>query len=109
MLITGLNSQPKRELFGCKARVVHSQFMTFVHWYFGAGDVIGGHAHPHEQVATIIEGELDLTVGEETRRVGPGAVVVIPPNAHHSAKAITACYVIDAFYPIREDYRASGG
>ncbi len=105
MLLTDLNSQPMRKLFGCNARVVHSQHMTFVHWYFEAGEVIGGHAHPHEQVATMIGGELELTVGEETRRVGPGAVVVIPPNAHHSAKAITNCYVIDAFYPIREDYR----
>ncbi len=75
---------PMRELApGCPARIVHSQFMTFVHWYFRAGSVIPGHA----------------------RRIGPGAVVVIPPNAPHSAKALTPCYVIDAFYPIREDYR----
>lgn len=105
MEVTNLNALPLRNLFGCKARVVHSQFMTFVHWRFVAGDVIGSHAHPHEQVATIISGELELTVGDETRQVGPGFVVVIPPKTPHSAKALTDCYVIDAFYPIREDYR----
>ena len=101
-----LGDLPMRELApGCPARIVHSQFMTFVHWYFNAGSVIPGHAHPHEQVATMIEGELELTVGGETRLIGPGAVVIIPPNAPHSAKALTPCHVIDAFYPIREDYR----
>ncbi|MBM4035192.1 MAG: cupin domain-containing protein [Planctomycetes bacterium] len=96
---------PERQLFGCKARVVHSLHMTFVHWHFAAGDVIAGHAHPHEQVANVIEGEMDLTVGDETRRVGPGAVVIIPPNTPHSARAVTDCYVIDVFYPTRQDYR----
>lgn len=105
MQCVDLNSLPLRELFGCKAHVVHSQFMTFVHWHFEPGQVIAPHAHPHEQVATMIEGELELTVDGETRRLGPGAVAIIPPNATHAATALSACYVIDAFYPVREDYR----
>ena len=105
MLVIDLNKLPVRELFGCRARVVHSQFMTFAHWYFEAGQVIAPHSHPHEQVATVLEGELKLTVDGDTRRLGPGAVAIIPPNASHTAKALTACTVIDAFYPVREDYR----
>ena len=106
MPFLNLSDIPLRELYpGCKARVVHSQHMSFVHWYFDADSVIGEHSHPHEQVATVIEGELDLTIAGETRRVGPGAVAVIPPNALHSARCPTTCYVIDAFYPVREDYR----
>jgi quercetin dioxygenase-like cupin family protein len=53
----------------------------------------------------MIAGVLDLTVGGETRRLRPGEVVVIPPEDSHSAKAVTACRVIDVFYPVREDYR----
>jgi len=100
-----LHELPLRELFGCKAHVVHSQSMTFVHWHFEPGQVIAPHAHPHEQVATVVEGELALTVGTDTRRLGPGAVAIIPPNASHAARALSACYVIDAFHPVREDYR----
>ncbi|HPD17008.1 MAG TPA: cupin domain-containing protein [Planctomycetota bacterium] len=105
MLVTDLNALPLRELFGCKAHVVHSQCMTFVHWRFEPGQVIAPHAHPHEQVATVIAGDLELTVGEDTRRLGPGCVAVVPPNVAHTARALSACYVIDAFYPVREDYR----
>jgi len=105
MQFLDLSKMPLRTLFGCKAHVVHSERMTFVHWRYEAGDVIREHAHPHEQVATMIEGELDLTVGGETRRLAPGSVAIVPPNAPHSARAVTPCYVIDAFCPVREDYR----
>jgi hypothetical protein len=30
---------------------------------------------------------------------------VIPPNAKHSGRGITACKVLDAFAPVRDDYR----
>jgi hypothetical protein len=33
---------------------------------------------------------------------------VIPANARHSAKALTRCRVMDAFYPLREDYMSGG-
>jgi quercetin dioxygenase-like cupin family protein len=32
-------------------------------------------------------------------------VVIIPPHAVHSGKAMAKSRVIDVFYPIREDYR----
>jgi len=35
----------------------------------------------------------------------PGQVFVIPPDARHSGRALTACRVLDAFAPVREDYK----
>ena len=35
----------------------------------------------------------------------PGTVVVIPPDVPHAGKAITDCWIIDVFHPVREDYR----
>ena len=29
---------------------------------------------------------------------------MIPSNATHSGRAITACRILDVFYPLREDY-----
>jgi quercetin dioxygenase-like cupin family protein len=50
-------------------------------------------------------GELELIV-EGTRYVcGPSSVLVIPSNARHSGRALTDCVVIDAFAPVREDYK----
>lgn len=34
-----------------------------------------------------------------------GEVLIVPPDVKHKGKAITDCYVIDVFYPIREDYQ----
>lgn len=96
---------PKTPFSGFQVRFVHSEFMTFAHWTIEAGAVLPEHSHPHEQVANVISGEFELTIDGATARLGPGSVGVIPPNALHSGKALTPCHIIDAFYPIREDYR----
>lgn len=90
---------------GCRVRFVHSKNMTLAYWNLEPGAALPEHSHPHEQVASVIEGEFELTVQGETRLLGPGSVVIIPSDAVHSGKAMTACRIIDAFYPLREDYR----
>ena len=90
---------------GWQVRFVHSATMTFAHWTIEPGAVLPEHAHPHEQVATVIEGEFELTIDGETQVIKPGIVGIIPSNAMHTGKARTACRIVDAFYPIREDYR----
>jgi quercetin dioxygenase-like cupin family protein len=90
---------------GFKVHFVHSSYMTFAHWEIEPGALLPVHSHPHEQVVNMITGEFELTISGETRRLGPGEVAVIPPDAVHSGKAITPCRIIDAFYPIREEYR----
>ena len=70
-----------------------------------AGATFPEHQHPHEQIVSMIAGELELVVDGVTHRLTPGQVFVIPPDARHSGRALTACRVLDAFAPIREDYR----
>jgi len=90
---------------GFKGRFIHSENMTFVYWDIEADASLPEHSHPHEQVTSVIEGELDLTVDGESKKIGPGSVIIVPPNAVHSGKAIINSRIIDVFYPIREDYR----
>ncbi len=90
---------------GFRGRFVHSDHMTLADWTITAGAALPVHAHPHEQITRVLAGEFAFTLNGETRSMGPGAVVVIPPNATHTGKAITNCRVIDTFYPVREDYR----
>lgn len=90
---------------GYHVHFIHSANMTFAHWDIAAGAILPEHSHPHEQVANVIEGEFELTINGETRRLGPKTVAIIPSNAVHSGRAITQCRIVDAFYPIREDYR----
>ena len=90
---------------GYTARLVHTDHLTISHVSVVAGSPLPQHAHPHEQVANIIEGEFEMTVGGETRVLKAGMVAVIPPDVPHSGKAITKCYIVDVFYPVREDLR----
>jgi len=52
-----------------------------------------------------MDGEFELTVDGETKRLGPGSVVVLPPHIVHSGEAITASSILDVFCPVREDYK----
>jgi|SRR5438477_194151 len=41
------------------------------------------HQHPYVEVAFVIEGAATITVGDETREVKGGGIVVIPANIPH--------------------------
>lgn len=93
---------------GFYGRFIHSERMTFALWRFDAGAVLPRHQHPHEQVAHLLEGEMELTVEKETFRCLPGSVLVIPPNAWHEGRFLAETRVLDVFAPVREDYRDIG-
>jgi quercetin dioxygenase-like cupin family protein len=106
MPLIDLESIESKELVpGFQARMVHTENMTLAYWDIDEGSLLPDHSHPHEQVANLIEGELELIVDGEAHQLTPGKVFVIPSNVPHSGKALTACKVIDVFYPVREDYR----
>lgn len=98
----------KREIApGCRAQFVHSDNMTLAYWSIEADAAIADHAHAHEQVVNVLAGTIELTVDGETKRLRPGDVVLVPPNASHHARAVTYCRVLDVFYPVREDFKVS--
>ena len=41
------------------------------------------HTHPYVEVAFTLEGSATITVGDETREVKAGSIVVIPSNMPH--------------------------
>ena len=90
---------------GFRARFIHSDSMTVAYWEIESGASMPEHSHSHEQIVNLIEGELELTVGDEVRTLVPGLVAIVPPDVPHSGRAAMACRVIDVFHPVREDYR----
>jgi quercetin dioxygenase-like cupin family protein len=104
-LIT-LDALPIREIFpGLRARLVHTDRVTHSWVDLDEGATFPEHHHPHEQVVSILAGELEIVVDGERYLLTPGQVFVIPPHAAHSGRALTNCRVLDAFAPVREDYR----
>lgn len=63
------------------------------------------HHHPHEQLGIMLEGTMELTLGDETRLIRAGDAYTIPPNLPHHARTLEeGCVVLDIFTPPREDY-----
>ena len=62
------------------------------------------HNHPHEQTGYVISGKIEMTIGEQTRVLGPGEAYFMTSEEYHSARVIEETVVLDAFSPPREDY-----
>jgi quercetin dioxygenase-like cupin family protein len=90
---------------GFHGRFIHSENMTFAYWQIEAGSELPAHAHPHEQVANVLEGAFELCVDGEAATLEAGSVAVIPSNATHTGRAISDCRILDVFHPVRDDYR----
>lgn len=89
---------------GINGAFYHSDQLTFGHVTLDKGAIVGDHAHPHEQWTHVLEGEIEFTIAGETNILTKGMAAFIPSNAIHSAKALTACKVLDCFLPTREDF-----
>jgi len=90
---------------GWRGHIFHSQTMTFAHWDFSKGATIHVHDHEQEEVWHVIEGELEISFGDETHIAGPGIVAIIPPRTPHEVKALSDGKAIVADFPLREDFR----
>ncbi len=96
----------KQILEGIKLRAISGDKTMMTFFEFEPNAVIPPHKHPHEQITYIIEGEMEFTVEGETKILKKGDGVVIRSNQEHSAKVLDKpAKAVDAWYPIREDYR----
>jgi quercetin dioxygenase-like cupin family protein len=66
------------------------------------------HDHPHEQIVYIMSGQLDFHIGDTVTRLGPGGLLVVPPNARHWGVVVGNEPVLnlDVFTPKRPEYAA---
>ena len=64
------------------------------------GDRIPLHTHPISEVIVILNGDPEVTLGDETREVGPGTVVFIPAGTpHRTRNATTSPVRVHAMFP----------
>lgn len=90
---------------GCRMRTPHGENLMLSYLEMDAGAEVPLHHHPHEQGGILLEGRLQLTIGDETRVVEAGSLFIIPPNTPHRAVAVDGpAKVLDVFSPVREDY-----
>jgi quercetin dioxygenase-like cupin family protein len=89
---------------GWHGRYFDSPSMTFGHYVFDAGATIQKHQHHEEEVWQILEGELEITIGDVTERAGPGFVGIVPPDTPHAVRAITGGKALVVDHPRREGF-----
>jgi quercetin dioxygenase-like cupin family protein len=66
------------------------------------------HSHPNEQIVFILEGRIDFHIEGEVRQLGPGNLLVLPPNVEHYGVVVGDEPVLnlDVFTPKRTEYAA---
>lgn len=68
------------------------------------------HSHPNEQLGVIFTGLVDLDIGGETRRLGPGDAYLIPSGVEHgfTVPAGNPLEYAEVFVPPKEENRTPG-
>lgn len=69
------------------------------------GAHVARHSHEHtEQVMLMLDGELEMTVGSETRTVHAGDSVVVNRGVEHELRSEGGCSFIEALAPVPLDH-----
>jgi quercetin dioxygenase-like cupin family protein len=64
------------------------------------------HAHPHEQVGMLLEGQVIFYIGDEHKTLKAGDLFRIPGGVRHKVVVLDQpAKAIDIFCPVREEYR----
>mgnify|MGYP003449320233 FL=1 len=81
---------------------LQTENLTVAYTDMKAGVEIPLHHHIEEAVDIILEGILEIRIGEKTDTLSHGMISIVPSNILHGAKAITDCKVVTIFYPKRK-------
>lgn len=97
---------PKELVPGINVRTFWGQNMLIAVVNLDPNSHLPLHSHPHEQLGTVVEGQMKLVIDGEERLLQPGDVYIIPGDVEHEAYTFDdAVKVIDVFSPVREEYK----
>ena len=71
--------------------VVNNDILRTVVFTFDAGQVLTEHSSPRAVIVTLLEGEMDFSIGERTERMEVGDVIYLAPGDRHALTAVTPC------------------
>jgi quercetin dioxygenase-like cupin family protein len=96
-----------KELFpGILSRTFWGEKMLLSLLELAPHSTVPRHSHPHEQAGIMLEGEMEFTIGDETRIVKAGDLFVIPGGVEHSVRVLDQpVKALDIFSPVREEYK----
>ena len=90
---------------GVTIRAIGGEQVLLCHVQYEAGTRVPRHAHPEaEQLMWIVEGDVTITVGDETRRLGAGDLVVINRGVAHELYSEGGMTFVEALAPVPRDH-----
>lgn len=91
---------------GITLRTFWGDQMLFSHVTLAPNSIVPRHSHPHEQGGIVVQGAMELTIGDETRMLTVGDMYIAPGGVEHSVIAgPEGCIALDIFSPVREEYK----
>lgn len=89
---------------GVDAQIVSGEHMHLIRAVYPPGAIYEMHSHPHEQFSLLLSGRLMLTVGDETREIGPGDGWYAPGDVAHGGVVLgdEEAVFIDVYSPATE-------
>ena len=91
---------------GVLRRAVYLDDLMITFFDFAPAAVVPRHQHPHQQITWVISGAMEFELDGELRVLNAGDGVLIAPDTPHGAVILDApCQALDAWHPVREDYR----
>ena len=103
-----ISALPRQRVWdGIGGRALHGTAVTLGVIELEPDAALPEHHHVNEQLGVVVSGSIEMTIGGETRMLGPGETWTIAPDVPHTGRAGTdGAVVIDVFSPPREDWRA---
>jgi quercetin dioxygenase-like cupin family protein len=75
------------------------------HVTYEPGTTVPRHAHEDtEQLMVIVEGDVTMTIGDETKTLGPGDVAVVNRGVEHELYSEGGLVFIEALAPVPLDH-----
>ena len=91
---------------GVAQKLVWGERIMFVYTTFEPNCYGPPHSHPEEQTGMVLDGEIEFTVGNETRLCKKGDAFAILGGVEHSVTNGDKLTIIaQAFSPPREEYK----
>jgi quercetin dioxygenase-like cupin family protein len=87
-----------------------------VYFELAPGDRLARHVDSAEELLVVLAGEAEATVGEETGRVGAGAIVLVPAMTPHEVRnvgdetlRVAGCFSANTIVSVFDDEIAEAG